>query len=95
MANDANGTTGPQFDAGPLIASAVLVGAGTVIALAGLALGGAHLLSAAQRWVSEMEIPPSELARLKVAQARAAVSAGAAAWQNGSSASSAHPASVS
>jgi hypothetical protein len=92
VANNTNGTIGPQFDAGPLITSAVLVGAGTFIALAGLALGGAHLLSATQRWVSEMETPPSEVARLKLAQARAAVSAGAAAWQNGSSA---HPASVS
>jgi hypothetical protein len=86
VANDANGITRPQFDAGPLITSAVLVGAGTFIALAGLAVGGAHLLSATQRWVSEMEVPPSELAKLKLAQARAAVSAGAAAWQNGSSA---------
>ena len=92
MANDANGTTGPQFDTGPLITSAVLVGAGTFIALAGLALGGAHLLSATQRWVNEMEVPPSQQAKLKLAQARAAVSAGAAAWQNGSSA---HPAGVS
>ena len=92
MANDANGTTGPQFDAGPLITSAVLVGAGTFIALAGLALGGTHLLSATQRWVSEMEVPPSELAKMKLAQARAAVSAGAVAWQNGSPA---QPASVS
>jgi hypothetical protein len=32
-----------------------------------------------------MEIPPSELAKMKLAQARAAVSAGAVAWQNGSS----------
>ena len=92
MANDADSATRPQFDTGPLVTSAVMVGAGTFIALAGLALGGAHLLSATQRWVSEMEIPPSELAKIKLAQARAAVSAGAAAWQNGSSA---HPATVS
>jgi len=31
-----------------------------------------------------MEVPPSELAKLKYAQARAAVAAGSAAWQNGS-----------
>jgi len=30
-----------------------------------------------------MEVPPSELARLKWTQARTAMAAGAAAWQNG------------
>jgi hypothetical protein len=30
-----------------------------------------------------MDVPPSELARLKLAQARAAATAGADAWQNG------------
>src|ERR1700745_1929032 len=40
MSNDENGTSGPQFRSGPLIVSAVLVGAGTLIALTGLAVGG-------------------------------------------------------
>jgi hypothetical protein len=31
-----------------------------------------------------MEVPPNELAKQKYAQARAAVAAGKAAWQNGS-----------
>ena len=39
--------------------------------------------SATRQWVSEMEVPPSELARAKWGQARAAMAAGAAAWQNG------------
>jgi hypothetical protein len=47
-------------------------------------VGGSHLLSATRRWVREMEVPPSELAKMKYAQARAAVTAGTAAWQNGS-----------
>ena len=34
-----------------------------------------------------LEVPPSELARLKWVQARAAYTAGASAWQNGSRAS--------
>jgi len=33
-----------------------------------------------------MEVPPSELARIKWVQARSAAAAGAAAWQNGVSA---------
>ena len=75
---------GPQLQSAPLITSAAMVGAGTLIALAGLAVGGGHLITATRRWVSEMEVPPSDLARLKWAQARAAYAAGSSAWQNGS-----------
>jgi hypothetical protein len=83
MDNDTKGSTGPQFRSAPLITSAVLVGVGTFFILTGLAVGGSHLVSATRRWVREMEVPPSELAKLKYAQARAAVTAGAAAWQDG------------
>ncbi len=76
----------PEFRTGPLITSAALVGAGTLIALAGLALGGSHVLSATRRWIREMEVPPREQARIKWAQAKTAAVAGAAAWQNGVSA---------
>ena len=54
-----------------------------MIVLAGLAVGGGHLLSAIRQWVAEMETPPRELARIKWNQARTAVAAGTAAWQNG------------
>ncbi len=74
---------GPQFDSAPLITGAALVGAGTLIAMVGLAIGGGHLVAATRRWVKEMEVPPSELARQKWAQARTAVEAGTSAWQNG------------
>ncbi len=84
MSNGENGKSGPQFRSGPLIVSAVLVGAGTLIVLSGLAVGGGYIASATRQWVREMEVPPSELAKMKWAQARAAVSAGASAWQNGS-----------
>ena len=77
-----NGRSGPQFRAGPLITSASMVGAGTLIVLAGLAVGGGHLLSVIRQWVAEMEVPPRELARIKWNQARTAVAAGTAAWQN-------------
>jgi hypothetical protein len=87
--NGDDGSSGPQFRAGPLITSAALVGAGTLIALAGLAVGSTHLLTTIRQWIREMETPPSELARLKWTQARAAMVAGAAAWQNGPSGQSA------
>ncbi len=73
----------PEFRTGPLITAAGLVGVGTMIALAGLAVGGAHLLAATRRWVQEMDVPPSEVAKLKWAQARTAAAAGTAAWRNG------------
>jgi hypothetical protein len=89
MTNDATRSNLPQFSSGPLITSAVLVGVGTFIALSGLALGGSHLMAATRRWIREMEVPPSELARLKYAQAKAAVAAGTSAWQDGTQVSSA------
>jgi hypothetical protein len=59
----------------------VLVGAGTCFVLIGLAVGSSHLLSVTRQRL--MEVPPNELAKQKYAQARAAVAAGTAAWQNG------------
>jgi hypothetical protein len=83
MSNGENRSSGPQFRAALLITSAALVGGGTMIVLAGLAIGGAHLLSTTRRWIDETGVPPSELARMKWTQARAAMSAGSQAWQNG------------
>jgi hypothetical protein len=83
MSSRENGKSGPQVRAGPLITSAALVGAGTLIALVGLAVGSTHVFTAIRQWISEMEVPPSELARLKWTQTKAAVAAGAAAWQDG------------
>ena len=73
----------PELRTGPIITCAALVGAGALIALAGLAVGGAHLFAATRRWIQEMEVPPSEQARIKWAQAKSAAAAGTAAWQNG------------
>ncbi len=83
MTDGENGSSRPQFRSGPLIAGGALVGAGAFIAVVGLAVGSSHLLSAIRRWVREMEVPPSELAKLRWTQARAAATAGAAGWQNG------------
>ena len=76
----------PTLRSGFLITGGSLVAAGVLIALAGLAVGGSHVLSATRRWIGEMELPPSELAKIKWTQARSAAAAGAAAWQNGVSA---------
>jgi len=76
----------PTFRPGFLITGGSLMAAGALIALAGLAVGGAHLFGATRRWIQEMEVPPSEQARIKWGQARSAALAGATAWQNGVSA---------
>ncbi|HEV2244061.1 MAG TPA: hypothetical protein VGR98_23680 [Streptosporangiaceae bacterium] len=73
---------GLQVRSGPLVSGATLIGVGGLIALVGVAVGGFHLLSALRKWVSAMDVPPSELARQKLAQAKAAAAAGADAWQN-------------
>jgi hypothetical protein len=84
--NTESSSSWPELRTGPIITGAALVGAGTLIALAGLAVGGAHLFAATRRWIREMEVPPSEQARIKWAQAKSAAAAGTAAWQNGTSA---------
>ena len=89
MSNGENRSNGPQFRMAPLVISASMVGGGTLIVLAGLAIGGGHLVAATRQWMSEMDVPPSDLARQKWTQARAAMAAGTAAWQNGSQSKSA------
>jgi hypothetical protein len=91
MANSykVSSSSAPQVHSGPLVTGAALVAAGGLLALAGMVIGGGHLVTALRRWVKDMDVPPSELAKLKLAQARAAASAGADAWQNGPEARSA------
>jgi hypothetical protein len=82
MANSAKRSSGPQVRSGPLVTGGALIAAGGVLALAGFVIGGVHLVAAARQWIKEMEVPPSELAKLKIAQAKAAAAAGADAWQS-------------
>jgi hypothetical protein len=66
-----------------LIGGGVLVGIGGLLGFTGMALVGSALLSATRQWVDQLEEPPTEIARRKWRQARAAASAGAEAWRNG------------
>jgi len=81
MSNTDERSARPQFQPGPLLTGAALIGLGALLAMVGVAVGGTHVISAMRRWVSDMEVPPSELAKIKLAQARAAAAAGAQAWQ--------------
>jgi hypothetical protein len=87
MSANTQGTNNlPEFRTAPLITGGSLVAAGALLAAAGLAVGGVHLFAATRRWVQAMEVPPSEVAKLKWTQARTAAAAGTAAWRNGVSA---------
>src|SRR5674536_265716 len=55
-----------QLDSKLLRIGAVLAGVGGAIWLAGAALGGLALGSAAREWVQQLEHPPRELARIKL-----------------------------
>jgi hypothetical protein len=61
----------------------VLVGIGGLLGFTGMVLVGSALLSATRQWVNQLERPPSEIARRKWQQTKAATSAGAGAWRNG------------
>jgi hypothetical protein len=83
MTSSENGRTGPQLKAAPLMTSGTLIGVGGVLVMAGLAVGSSHLTLAIRQWIRDMEVPPSEQAKLRWVQAKTAATAAAAAWQNG------------
>jgi hypothetical protein len=67
-----------------VISGAVLVGIGGSLAATGVLLGTTAIASAMRQWVRQLDQPPSEMAKQKWNQARAATQAGAKAWQGGS-----------
>jgi hypothetical protein len=83
-----NGETGsllsedwPEVRSGPLIVGGILIGVGALVAIAGVAISGSHLIQATRAWMKDLETPPDQLARLKWEQAKAAANAGAASWK--------------
>jgi hypothetical protein len=71
----------PQLESGPLITGGVLIGIGAVVALAGLAVAGSHVVAATRAWIQELETPPSQIAKLKWEQAKTAAVSGANTWR--------------
>src|ERR1700761_5831597 len=71
----------PDVQAGPLIIGGSLNRIGATIAAVGVAVAGTHLIAAHRQWASELETPPSELARLKWEQAKTAAASGASTWR--------------
>jgi hypothetical protein len=72
----------PQVRSGPLVVGGILIGVGAVVAMVGVAVAGTHLAVATRSWIRELETSPSELARLKWEQAKAAAASGTATWRD-------------
>jgi len=70
-----------QLDGRLLTAAEVLLGAGAVLWVAGLAIGGAALRRAAQEWLRQLEQPPSAIVKGRWQQAATAATAGVNAWK--------------
>jgi hypothetical protein len=82
MSNDAS-QGGIQLNRRRLVGGGVLLGIAGLLGSTGVVLVGSALLSASWQWIDQLERPPSEIARRKWQQAKAAASAGAEAWRNG------------
>lgn len=74
--------SGFQLSTTPIIIGAALIGAGALIGLTGMIVGGTALYSAARQWYQELEVPPTEVVKQKWSQTKAASAAGASAWQH-------------
>jgi hypothetical protein len=71
----------PAVSSGPLITGGIVIGIGVTVALAGLAIAASHVVAATRAWSKELEIPPSQLAKLKWEQAKTAAASGASTWR--------------
>ena len=82
MKNGQNSTsTGFQLNGTPMIVGVALIGAGSLIGLTGLIVGGTAMVSATRQWFRELDVPPSETVKHKVGQTKAATVAGASGWK--------------
>jgi hypothetical protein len=65
-----------------LVTGAVLVGVGGVLGATGILLGTFAVVTATRDWMKQLEVPPSEIARRRLRQARTAGAAAAEAWRD-------------
>jgi hypothetical protein len=79
---DPTATGDIQVNRSLLVGGGVLVGLGGLLGFTGMALISSALISATRQWVDHLEQPPSDLARRKWQQTKAAAAAGAAAWRD-------------
>jgi hypothetical protein len=74
--------TGFNVNSTPMIVSACLIGAGGLVALTGMIVGGSVMVAACKQWFRDLEVPPSEVVKQKYSQTKAATAAGASAWKH-------------
>jgi hypothetical protein len=82
MQNSHSSLAGFQMNRTQAMVGAVLVGAGSLIGMAGAIIGGQALMSAMTHWFRELEVPPQEVVKHKWSQTKAATHAGAQAWHS-------------
>ena len=80
MHNSHSSPAGVQMNKTQVMGGASLLGAGSMIGMAGAIVGGHALLFATLRWLRDLEVPPTEVVRHKWSQTKAATTAGAQAW---------------
>ena len=71
-----------DINGGTVLVAALLVGIGSLLAMAGLSVACAALVAASRRWYHRVDLPPHEIARLKWEQTKAAAGASAGAWRD-------------
>lgn len=74
--------TRPKQRSKVLITGTALICGACVLGMAGLGLTTGALVAAARRRMNRMELPPRELAKRTLVQARAATAAGRNAWRD-------------
>ncbi len=65
----------------PMIVGAVLIGAGSLIGLSGMIVGGTAMMSATRQWLRALEGPSSKVPKSKLSQDTAAKMSDASALQ--------------
>jgi hypothetical protein len=82
MTTGQSSASGFPLNSTQLIVGAALLGAGAMMALSGLVIGGTAVVSAARQWYGARAVPPTQVVKHKLDQTRAATAAGASAWQH-------------
>ena len=83
MTDDSSPDRAFRLNTRPLLVGGALMGVAGLVGLAGIAVAGTALAAAARDWAGRQEVPPSEMARQQWSRAKAATTAGASAWRNG------------
>jgi hypothetical protein len=73
-----------------MVVGFALVATGGLISMCGMGITGTAMFNAIRRWLRAQQEPPTAVMKRKMAQAKAATTAGASAWQNGMSTPARH-----